>query len=93
MAKAMKSQPNLILVSCFLPIGRKRETDGNQTGNGEETKGSSLCRIGNGANHTDGNKGAFFDDFRFHRSFERDIPAQGRNSPDFRHTSPAHARA
>jgi hypothetical protein len=42
MAKAMKSQPNLILVSCFLPIGRKRETDGNQTGNGEETKGFSL---------------------------------------------------
>ena len=61
----MHSQPETRFVSVSLPIGEKQETDGNQSGNGEKTKAASLCRNGNGANHTDGNGGAFFAASRF----------------------------
>ena len=61
----MHSQPKNRFVSVSLPIGGKQETDGNQSGNGEETKADSLCRNGNGANPTDGNEGGFSGASRF----------------------------
>ena len=38
-------------VSKFPPIGRKRETKGNETGNKQETKRGFLCKTGNGPQH------------------------------------------
>jgi|GEM_PF-3267004 len=52
----MRSQPKTMLVSRFLHLGRKRETEGNQSGNGQETKLSSLCRNGNEVLENIGNK-------------------------------------
>jgi hypothetical protein len=39
--------PRHTLVSNALSIGDKRETNGNENGNGAETKAASLCRNGN----------------------------------------------
>ena len=61
----MHLQPEPSLVSVSSPIGRKQETDGNQSGNGEETKPSSLCRNGNGDKRNNGNEGAFSGASRF----------------------------
>jgi len=61
----MQSQPDKVLVSVSLPIGGKRETDGNQTGNGEETQPPLLCRNGNGENSDDRNGGSIFGVSRF----------------------------
>ena len=61
----MHSQHDPRLVSVSLPIGGKRETDGNQTGNSEETKPPYLCRIGNGTNPDDRNGGSIFGVSRF----------------------------
>jgi hypothetical protein len=38
------------LVSDSLPKERKRETSGNETGNGEEIKAPFLCKTGNQVN-------------------------------------------
>ena len=56
----MQSQPKTRFVSVSLPIRGKQETDGNQSGNGQETKSAYLCRNGNGAIHTGGNEGPQF---------------------------------
>ena len=51
---------NRTFVSKFLPIGRKRETNGNETGNEEETKRSILCKIGNEPKTGNGNESGVF---------------------------------
>ena len=61
----MHSQPKNRFVSVSLPIGGKQETDGNQSGNREDTKALSLCRNGNGENLDDGNEGSFSGASRF----------------------------
>ena len=55
----MQSQHKTRFISVSLPIGGKQETERNQSGNGKETKATSLCRNGNGLNYTDGNQGGF----------------------------------
>lgn len=62
----MLFQPNRMLVSCFLPIGGKRETNGNQSGNGEETAGHYLCRNRNEMEMGNGNERSIFGAVRFH---------------------------
>ena len=57
-----------ILVSCFPPIQRKRETKGNQTGNGWKRKAPSLCKTGNGQKAKQGNEGPIFRQSRFHKT-------------------------
>jgi hypothetical protein len=47
-------------VSKFPPIGRKRETKGNETGNEEETKRGFLCKTGNGQKMNNGNEEGIF---------------------------------
>ena len=48
--------PRHTLVSNSLPIGGKRETNGNENGNEAETKGVFLCRNGNEMETKDGNE-------------------------------------
>jgi hypothetical protein len=48
--------PRHTLVSNSLPIGGKRETNGNKNGNETETKGVFLCRNGNEKETKDGNE-------------------------------------
>lgn len=48
--------PRHTLVSNSLPIGGKRETNGNENGNETETKGVFLCRNGNEMETKDGNE-------------------------------------
>ena len=55
------------LVSRFPPIHGKRETKGNQTGNGGKRKTAFLCKIGNGQKMKHGNEGRFFHPSRFHQ--------------------------
>ena len=55
------------LVSCFTPIQRKRETKGNETGNGRKRKRLSLLKTGNGQETKQGNEGRIFRVFRFHQ--------------------------
>lgn len=55
------------LVSRFHPIAGKRETKGNETGNGLETKRRFLCRCGNEHETSIGNEAAIFRAVRFHR--------------------------
>ena len=52
-------------VSKSLPIGRKRETKGNETGNEQETKRGFLCKTGNGQGMSYGNEGGIFRGFSF----------------------------
>ena len=54
-------------VSNLAPIGGKRETKGNETGNEQETKSCFLCKIGNGNETRNGNEGALFEGSRFFR--------------------------
>lgn len=54
------------LVSCFPSIAWKRETKGNETGNGQETRAVSYGKNGNGHFREDGNKACFFGGLRFH---------------------------
>ena len=54
------------LVSCFPPIQRKRETKGNETGNGRKRKALSLWKTGNGQETKQGNEGRYFRLSRFH---------------------------
>jgi len=49
------------LVSKSLPIDEKRETKGNETGNGGATKASLLCKTGNGMESKHGNEESFSD--------------------------------
>jgi hypothetical protein len=46
-------------VSKFAPIGRKRETKGNETGNKLETKSDLLCETGNEVKTRNETKGSF----------------------------------
>jgi hypothetical protein len=48
--------PRHTLVSNSLPIGEKRETNGNENGNEAETKAALLCRNGNEKETKDGNE-------------------------------------
>jgi hypothetical protein len=48
--------PRHTLVSNSLPIGGKRETNGNENGNETETKGVFLCRNGNEMETKHGNE-------------------------------------
>jgi hypothetical protein len=48
--------PRHTLVSSSLPVGGKRETNGNENGNEAETKGVFLCRNGNEMETKDGNE-------------------------------------
>lgn len=48
--------PKHTLVSNSLPIGEKRETNGNEHGNEAETKAVFLCRNGNEMETKDGNE-------------------------------------
>jgi len=54
------------LVSCFHSIAWKRETKGNETGNGQETRAVSYGKNGNGHFREDGNEGLFLVGPRFH---------------------------
>lgn len=45
------------LVSIAPSIGEKRETNGNESGNGRETKAGALCRSGNEMETKHGNEG------------------------------------
>jgi hypothetical protein len=49
------------LVSKIAPIGRKRETKGNETGNELETKRGFLCKTENREETRNGNEGGFFE--------------------------------
>lgn len=54
------------LVSRFHPVAGKRETNGNETGNGQDTKRRFLCGGGNEQETTIGNEAAIFSAVRFH---------------------------
>ena len=54
-------------VSIHAPIGGKRETKGNETGNERETKRGFLCKIGNEKKTRYGNEAGFFRRLRFLR--------------------------
>jgi len=54
------------LVSCFPSIAWKRETKGNETGNGEETKAIPYGKTGNGPFWRGGNEGRKNKGLRFH---------------------------
>jgi hypothetical protein len=47
---------NVTLVSNSLPIGEKRETNGNENGNGAETRAGFLCWDGNKTETKHGNE-------------------------------------
>ena len=51
---------NVTLVSNSLPIGEKRETNGNEKGNGQETKVAFLCRNGNETETNPGNESRLY---------------------------------
>jgi hypothetical protein len=52
-------------VSDSAHIGRKRETKGNETGNGDETKRDLLCNSGNEQETRIGNEAPFLSLVRF----------------------------
>ena len=81
----MHLQPEPSLVSVSSPIGRKQETDGNQTGNVRETKPSFLCRNGNEDNQPIGNDVASFGAVRFQTT-----PTRSDNAGHFLHSSMLH---
>ena len=53
-------------VSMHAPIGGKRETKGNETGNEQETKRGFLYKTGNGPETRYGNEAGVFRRLRFH---------------------------
>jgi len=67
-------RPLETLVSRFPPIQEKRKTKRNKMGNGQETKGYLLCKIGNGQKSRHGNERTLFCIVRFQYTFHFEIP-------------------